>query len=217
MEFVRLTVSAVIFDNDGVLVDSHRETEQAWRQLAAEFNLDFDVLSSALVGRRAFDTLSAYLDGADLDRAIDRLEGLEIALAEHTQPIAGAIDLVAALAGHAWTIVTSASAPLAEARWRGAGITVPDRPVTADDVANGKPHPEPYLVGAQQLSVDPASCVVFEDSPAGGESARDAGATVVAVGDQPWPFEPAVRVADLASVQIDPAEDGAITLRLHAS
>lgn len=212
-----LTASAVMFDNDGVLVDSHDEVEQAWRQLADEFQLDFELLRTSFVGRRAPDTLGAYLTGDDLGRAVERLEDLEVQLAVHTRPLAGAIKLVSALAGRRWTVVTSASTRLAAARWNGAGIPAPGRPVSADHVSAGKPDPEPYLVGAQQLDVDPAECIVFEDSPAGGESARRAGAAVVAVGDQTWPFEPAARITDLCQVVVEADHRAPIALRFTES
>ena len=218
MSSILLSASALLFDNDGVLVDSHEQVEQAWRQLAAEFELDAEPLMRELIGRRAEDTLSAHLEPATLERAVERLEHLEVALADQTPALAGALELTAALDGLPWTIVTSASTRLAEARWAGAGIAIPDRAVTADHVTRGKPDPEPYLVGAKRLGVEPSACVVFEDSPAGGESGRQAGATVVAVGDHPWSFEPAARVRDLTMVRVEPgSHDAAITLRIDST
>lgn len=213
MNSVLLTASAVLFDNDGVLVDSHLQVEQAWRQLADEFGLDAEPLLKELIGRRAIDTLSEYLDADECRRAVERLENLEVALADQTPPLTGALELLAALAGQPWTIVTSASTRLAEARWEGAGIAAPERSVTADHVTKGKPDPEPYLVGARVLGVDPTQCIVFEDSPAGGEAARRAGANVVAVGDQRWPFAPAARVHDLTDVSVQSGPGEAIVLR----
>lgn len=204
-----LTAAAVLFDNDGVLVDSHREVDLAWRQLADEYGLETEQLLVELVGVRAVDTLARYLPPEDSASAVDRLEDLEVKLADQTRPLAGAPQLLAALSGLRWTIVTSATARLAEARWRGAGIPVPANPVTADDVSKGKPDPEPYLVGARTLDVDPADCLVFEDSPAGGEAARAAGATVVAVGPLPWSFEPAARIPDLNGLIVEPGPDDA--------
>lgn len=204
MDAVSLNASAVLFDNDGVLVDSHREVDQAWRQLAAEFGLETERLLVELVGVRAVDTLARYLPPDRCAAAVDRLEDLEVKLADQTRPLAGATQLLAALSGYRWTIVTSGTARLAQARWQGAGIPVPDNPVTADDVSKGKPDPEPYLVGARTLGVDPARCLVFEDSPAGGDAARAAGATVVAVGSLPWSFEPAARIPDLNGLTVEP-------------
>ncbi len=197
-----ISADAILFDNDGVLVDSHREVELAWRKLAAEFDLDAETLLPELIGVRAVDTLSRYLPPDRCRAATRRLEHLEVELATETEPLAGAIDLLAQLDGRRWTIVTSATRKLAEARWAGAGIAVPDKPVTADDVSRGKPDPEPFLVGARLLGVDPRRCLVFEDSPSGGAAAVAAGAMVVAVGSIEWPTPAVARVGDLTAVSV---------------
>ena len=193
-------VEAVLFDNDGVLVDSHAQTERAWRTLATEFDLDIDTLLVELVGVRAVDTLGRHLSGDRLTEAVARLEDLEVELAPLTEPEPGALDLLDGLPPDRWTVVTSATRRLATARWRGAGIPIPPITVTAEDVDRGKPDPEPYLTGAARLGVDPTRCLVFEDAPSGGAAARAAGAAVVAIGHQPWPIEPDARVADLGAI-----------------
>ena len=216
---MNLQADAILFDNDGVLVDSHHETEEAWRQLAREFDLDITPLLVELVGVRAVDTLGRHLPPDQLGPAVDRLEDLEVELAPDTRPLTGAIELLDQLPAGSWTIVTSATRRLAEARWRGAGIPIPDHPVTAEDVTRGKPDPEPFLAGARRLGVDPTRCVVFEDSPSGGAAGSAAGAVVVAVGDQRWAREPAVRVADLTQVAGSggPGGTGAIRLSIGSS
>jgi sugar-phosphatase len=78
-------------------------------------------------------------------------------------------------------VVTSGTRYLATTRMRKFGIPVPDILVTADDVKNGKPDPEPYRRGAELLRASPASCVVFEDAPAGIRSARGAGMKVISL------------------------------------
>ena len=210
---ISLEVDAILFDNDGVLVDSHAEVTEAWTQMANEFDLDGEELLKTAVGVRAIDTLSRYLEEPKLSAAYNRLADLEIALATRTRMLAGAETLLKSLPDSTWTVVTSAPRTLALARWAGAGITVPDQTVTGDDVSAGKPDPEPYLVGAKLLGVDPERCLVFEDSPSGGDAARAAGATVIAVGDQEWRFEPAARVDDLREVRGEALANGG--LRLH--
>lgn len=209
-----LTGDAVLFDSDGVLVDSHVQVVESWTRLAGEFGLDIDRLLTELVGVRAVDTLGRYLTGDRLVAACDRLEDLEVETAGGTVPIAGAVELLCSLPVGRWTIVTSATRRLGTARWRGAGLPVPDRLVTADDVTAGKPDPQPFLAAARVLGVDPARCVVFEDSASGGQAARAAGATVVAVGQQPWPFEPAARVPDLRAVRVVPGEGVVLAITL---
>ncbi|MGA9567873.1 MAG: HAD-IA family hydrolase, partial [Candidatus Korobacteraceae bacterium] len=80
-----------------------------------------------------------------------------------------------------WTIVTSCTRDLATVRIRAAGLPVPPTIITSSDIANGKPHPEPYLKGAQALGVAAADCIVIEDVPAGIQSGKAAGARVIAV------------------------------------
>lgn len=205
---MQIEAQAILFDNDGVLVDSHEQVVAAWSQLAAEYSLDIDRLLVELVGVRSADTLSRYVPAEQLDDAVARLEVLEIELAAQTPALVGALDLVSQLPPDRWAIVTSATRPLADARWAGAQLVPPPSTVTADDVSHGKPHPEPFLAGAKVLGFDAARCVVFEDSPSGGEAARAAGAAVVAVGSLPWSFEPTARVNDLSEVTVHATADG---------
>jgi sugar-phosphatase len=213
-----IAVDGVLFDNDGVLVRSHAQTELAWATLADEFGIPFDRLLGEGMGVRAADTLGRLVSGDQLDAAVARLEELEVGLGPQTEPMPGAVELASTLPIDRWVVVTSAARPLAEARWRGAGLPFPKRSITADDVTRGKPDPEPFLAGARLLGVDPERCVVFEDSPAGGQAARAAGAQVVAVGEQTWPDEvrPVARVADLTGVRVGaegaPGPDGGLVL-----
>lgn len=208
---------AILFDNDGVLVDSHAQTEQAWRTLATEFDLDIDSLLVELVGCRAADTLGRHLSGDRLDAAVDRLEDLEVGLADRTEAGPGAAELLDGLPTDRWTVVTSAARRLAEARWRGAGLPIPPVTVTAEDVERGKPDPEPFLTGAARLGVEPDRCLVLEDSPSGGAAARAAGALVIAVGPQPWPIEPEARIADLTRLSVVGDTAGPLTVEVRTA
>ena len=212
-----LTCDAILFDNDGVLVDSHAQTEQAWRQLSAEFDLDVDTLLVELVGCRAADTLGRHLGGRELDAAVARLEDLEVGLADRTEAGAGAAELLDGLPTGRWTVVTSAARRLAEARWRGAGLPIPPVTVTAEDVTRGKPDPEPFLTGAARLGVDPSRCLVLEDSPSGGAAARAAGAMVIAVGPQTWALEPDARITDLTRLSVVGDGTGALTAEVRTA
>lgn len=213
---MRIEVDAILFDNDGVLVDSHDQVDQAWRQLAGEFDLEADGLLAEVVGARAIDTLRRHLAPDQLDAGVARLEDIEVDLATATQPLAGAIELLKQLPEHQWSIATSASRRLAEARWAGAGIVPPPATVTADDVERGKPDPEPFLAGAKALGVDPTRCVVFEDSAPGGAAGLAAGAAVIAVGGQAWSVEPVARVRDLTEVSIQPGPEGSLVVCLDS-
>jgi sugar-phosphatase len=205
---VRLEIEAILFDNDGVLIDSRGKVEAAWVQLAREFDLPVDRLLSELAGVRASDTLGRYLGPDLLERAVSRLEDIEVSLAADTRSMAGARELIEQLPTGSWTIVTLASRRLANARWNGAGLAVPEIVVTAEDVVAGKPNPEPFQKAAALLGSVPDRCIAFEDSPSGALAARAAGVPVIAVGDQTWPVDPLVRIPDLTSVAISSASPG---------
>jgi len=209
---MKLEVDAVLFDSDGVLVDSHDQVQAAWTQLSLEYELDVEMILAEMVGLRATDTLERHLAGDVAERAVARLEDIEIGLARSTRPLPGAVELLARLPSCSWTIVTSASRRLAVARWRSAGIRIPDHVVTADDVSSGKPHPEPFLRAAGLLGIEPARCIVFEDSPSGGKAAKAAGTEVVAVGPHPWRTQPDGRVRDLSQVTV---EEGPSTFKIR--
>lgn len=211
---VEITVAGVLFDSDGVLVDSHRQVEVAWRSLCGEFGVEYARLAAELVGVPARQTLARHLGGDALERAVVRLEELEVETAAPTDPIAGAHELLAALPPDRWAVVTSATRRLGEARWRGAGLPLPRRSVTYDDVRLGKPHPEPFVTGAERLGIAAADCVVFEDSASGADAAAAAGARVVAVGVQRWRVEPVVRIADLTAVTVAGVSSSGVTLAL---
>ncbi len=219
-----LPCAAILFDSDGVLVDSHLDGHRAWTELASEFDFTLDDETFAsLAGIRPADSLRRFVTPDRLAEAVTRLEDLEVSLATDTPALPGARQLLTALPAHRWAIATSASRRLALARWNGASIPVPAIVVSAEDVANGKPDPEPYLRAAAALGVDPASCIVFEDSPSGGKAGIDAGMTVVAVGDQPWPFEPTARIETLEQVTATSTvtnnsrdSPGALIVELHA-
>ena len=165
-----------------------------------------------VTGRRTEDSLAGFVDADRIDTAVARLEDLEVELAAGTIALPGARELLSAIPGRRWAIATSASKRLGSARWAGAGIPTPQVVVTAEDVANGIPDPEPYLLAADRLGVDIAECIVVEDSPGGAASGHAAGAQVLAVGDQPWPTEPVGRVRDLRDVTCNVTDDGQLSL-----
>ncbi len=208
---MQIQAKAILFDSDGVLIDSHDHVVVAWRQIAEEFGLDEAELTRNMIGVRSVDTLSRFLPPDETARAISRLEDIEVALAADSTSMPGACELLDRLPDGSWTIVTSGSARLAQARWRSAGIPIPGAIITADDVSTGKPSPEPYLAAAAALGVDPRHAVVFEDSSPGGEAGKAAGAAVIAVGHQKWSTTPAARVDDLSRVTASPGPSG-ITL-----
>ena len=174
-------VAAVLFDCDGVLVDSAMSVERAWRGWAAERGLDGDGVMAIAHGRRTEDTLRELGFTADLAAEVDRIEGAEIADASDVTAFPGAATALATLPPEAWAVVTSGTRGLATARLAAAGLPLPAVLVTADDVVAGKPDPEGYLEAARRLGVPPADCLVLEDAPAGVQAALAAGMRVVAL------------------------------------
>jgi mannitol-1-/sugar-/sorbitol-6-phosphatase len=178
-----LRAKAILFDMDGVLVDSAPAVERVWRKWAITHGFDPGSVIEKAHGRRSVETIRAVAPHMDPERENAKVEQLEIEDKEGVTALAGAAQLLRNLPPDQFAIVTSATRPLAVARLGYAGLAVPKHMVTADDVVNGKPSPEPYLKGAALLGVAPADCLVFEDTPAGVAAARAAGMRVVALGN----------------------------------
>jgi sugar-phosphatase len=178
-----LPCRAVLFDCDGVLVDSDASVLAAWSRWARELDLDPDAVIGVVHGRRSADTVAELVAAPRRAAAAELIDRFEVEDAASVTAIAGAVALSSAVPR--WAVVTSGHRELAAARLRAAGISVPEVLVTAGDVAQGKPHPEGYLRAAQRLGVAAAETVVLEDAAAGIAAARAAGVSaVVAVGDR---------------------------------
>lgn len=176
-----LSVKAILFDMDGVLMDSTPSVERVWRAWAAKHGLDPERVAGQAHGRRSIETIRALAPAIDAEKENIVVEQMEIDDKEGVTALPGAVELLAHLPPDQFAIVTSATRPLAVARLGYAGIPVPRHMITADDVVHGKPSPEPFLKGAALLGFAPADCLVFEDSPAGISSARSAGMKAIAL------------------------------------
>ena len=176
MEF---QVSGLLFDNDGVLVDSHQAAIDAWTQWCSVYSPGLDWDAQGTAGVRAEDMVRMWAPAEDFVEANNYINALELESAATTVQLPGSLALLSSLPAGSWTICTSANRELGLARVRAAGLPVPAEFVCGDDVSAGKPAPDPYLFGASRLGLDPSSCVVFEDAVAGVESARAAGVGVV--------------------------------------
>jgi sugar-phosphatase len=172
---------AILFDMDGVLVNSGNAVERVWRKWAVEHKLDPEYVIEHAHGRRSAETLRVVAPELEADQENLKVEQMEIEDKEGIIAVPGATELLRSLPPERFTIVTSATPALALARLQYVGIPVPDHFITADDVVNGKPSPEPYLKGAALLGFDPPDCLVFEDTPAGIRAAKAAGMRVIAL------------------------------------
>jgi mannitol-1-/sugar-/sorbitol-6-phosphatase len=179
-ETTQLHCSAILFDMDGVLIDSTPAVARVWHRWAVEHGFDPDEVVAHAHGRPSLTTIREYLPHADHEAENHEVERREIADLEGIVPLPGALELLAGLPHDRWTIVTSCTRPLAGVRIQAAGLPVPARFVTSNDIAHGKPHPEPYMKAASLLGFAADECVVVEDAPAGVRSGKSAGARVIA-------------------------------------
>ncbi|MFF0538553.1 HAD family hydrolase [Streptomyces coelicoflavus] len=180
---MKLHAQALLFDNDGTLVSSLESVRRCWTRWAVEYGITAEQFGRVeLHGRPAAEIAADLLPAARVAEAVARIEQLEVEDVPgggvHLLP--GTRAFLDALPADRWAVVTSATRRLAEARLDAVGI-LPKTLVAADDITRGKPDPEPYLLGARALGVDPADCVVFEDAPAGLQSGRAAGMRTVAL------------------------------------
>lgn len=172
--------SALLFDLDGVLIDSTPAVARVWHQWAVEHGLDPETVIRMAHGRPSRTTIRDLLPHADIDREDREVERREIQDLDGVVLLPGARDLLNALPDERWTIATSCTRALAEVRLRAAGLPIPKTLTTSSDVKIGKPDPEPYLKAAAKLGFAAADCIVIEDAPAGVRAGKAAGARVIA-------------------------------------
>jgi mannitol-1-/sugar-/sorbitol-6-phosphatase len=188
--------SALLFDMDGVLIDSTPAVSRVWRRWAVEHHFNPEEVVARAHGRPSLTTVREYLPHADAVAENRLVERAEIEDLEGVVPLPGSRELLQSLPPDRWTIVTSSTRPLAEVRLRAAGLAIPRKLITSSDVVNGKPHPEPYEKAAALLGFPISDCIVVEDVPAGIRAGKSAGARVMA-------FTTTCKVVDLIAAGAD--------------
>ena len=178
---IRAECLGVLFDLDGVLIDSNPAVDRVWSGWAIEHGLDPDELIRAAHGRPSITTIREYIAEQFAEAENREVERREIADIEGIVPMPGALELLRAIPAERWAIVTSGTYPLATARIKAAGLPTPKNLVTSSDIIHGKPDPEPYLKGAAKLGFAAKDCVVLEDAGAGIRAGKAAGAWVIGV------------------------------------
>jgi mannitol-1-/sugar-/sorbitol-6-phosphatase len=173
--------AGLLLDSDGTLVDSERVTEEAWGAWAASHGLDAEAVARSCHGVPGPQHVAEWAPHLDPVAEAAAVEAVETSTGDQVTAYPGAAELLTLLPPDRVAVVTSAPPPLLNARWGGAGLTLPPTVVTPRDVEVGKPDPAPFLVGAERLGVDPADCLVVEDAPAGIVAGAAAGCQVVAV------------------------------------
>lgn len=172
--------AALLFDLDGVLINSTPAVARVWRRWATERGFDPEEVVARAHGRPSITTVREYLPDANHELENREVERREIDDLEGVVPLPGALDLLSRVPRDRWTIVTSCTRPLAEVRIKAAGLPFPEKLITSNDITHGKPHPEPFLKGASVLGFPPQDCIVLEDVPAGVHAGKAAGARVLA-------------------------------------
>ena len=175
----QISCRALLFDLDGVLVDSTPAVERVWTKWALKRGFDPEETVRRAHGRPSLTTIRELLPDADHEKENREVERCEIEDIEGVIAAPGALALLTSLPLSQWTIVTSCTRALAEVRIRAAGLPVPENFITSSDIQNGKPHPEPYFKGAALLGIPAGDCVVVEDAPAGIRAGKAAGARVI--------------------------------------
>ena len=178
---MKITCRGILFDLDGVLVDSTPAVARVWTIWARKHGFVPEDVVRQAHGRPSITTIRELLPHADHDAENREVERGEIEDVEGVIPLPGALELLQALPPDRWVIATSCTRPLAEVRIRAAGLPMPARLITSNDVKHGKPHPEPYLKAAEALGLKPRDCIVIEDAPAGIRAGKAAGARVFAL------------------------------------
>jgi sugar-phosphatase len=181
MHWPKKTFAAFLFDMDGTLINSIASVNRVWSRWATSRGLDPVAVLRVMHGVRAVETIRKLVPGIDADDEADKLTQAEIDDTDGIKAINGAPTLLHALPPERWAVATSAPRELALIRLRAAGIPQPRVLVTADDVTQGKPAPDCFLLAAQHLGVAADDCLVWEDTHAGVKAAEAAGADVMVV------------------------------------
>ena len=176
-----LECDALLFDLDGTLIDSLPAVDRAWTEWAMRNSLDPLAVLPRIHGRRSIDSIRALAPHLDAETENNWLRSREASDTAGVVALAGALAFVSSLPAQAWTIVTSGTRDVASPRLCAAGFEVPHGAVCGDDVLRGKPAPDPFLLAAQRLGVNPERCLVFEDTLAGLKSGQAAGSKTIGV------------------------------------
>ncbi len=212
---------AVLFDLDGVLVDSRHCIERHWSEWANRQHLNVDKVLHYAHGRRTVETIQLVAPQLDAEKEAAELEASEAFDTAGLSKIPGALELLQSIPADAWAVATSGSRDTATTRLKFGGLPLPGVLISSEDVLAGKPNPEPYLFAAAMLEAKPARCVVIEDAPAGIQAGRAAGMHVVGVISSSYPAEELrqahVVARKLADIEVHAQHNGLgrLVVRVH--
>ncbi len=171
----------VLFDVDGVLLDSYAGYREVWSRWCAARDVDLELVWAATHGRKPVETVAEVAAHLDPEDEYTFLKQLLVDVGERFPAFPTAPALLHALPPGRWAVVTSGERETVLRRFRLARMPEPQVLVDGHDVSRGKPSPEGYLLAAKRLDVEPRSCLVLEDAPAGIAAGKAAGMTVLAL------------------------------------
>jgi mannitol-1-/sugar-/sorbitol-6-phosphatase len=206
---VSIQTDALLFDMDGVLIDSTPAVARVWTKWALDHGFDPKEVVRRAQGRPSITTIRELVPDSDHHAENAKIERSEIEDLEGMVPLPGTFELLSRLPPKRWAIVTSSTRPLAEVRLRTAGLPRPTLFITSSDITHGKPHPEPYIKAAESLGFSASNCIVVEDAPAGIKAGKGAGARVIA-------FPTTVTIPELQKAQPDWIVEDCAALALHS-
>jgi len=233
MPTVKDTFDAILFDMDGTLTDSTKAVSTAWTTFLKGYpELNVDDIVKHLHGVRTVDILSKHCgitDPDELKATADRFEAGFVSTAKSIGPDGiilqpGVAEIMKSIIVEGkearWAICTSATRLYASDALELVRIRPPPAFVCAEDIENGKPAPDPFLLGAQKCQVDPSKCLVIEDAPAGLRSGQAAGCKTLGVTtshtrEQMEAASPTYLVKNLASVQMHLTPEGRVEVTME--
>ncbi|WP_411754023.1 HAD-IA family hydrolase [Serratia sp. (in: enterobacteria)] len=173
-----------LFDMDGTLVDSSTVVESTWQKFSEQHDLDYTAVIQYAHGRRTQETVFHFLGETETTQQIAReIEVYETGETTGIIAVPGAKELLSTIRPEHYAIVTSASRELCINRLQAAKLPIPEIIVSAENVVNGKPDPEGYLLGAQLLGLNIKNVLIFEDAPAGIQAALNSGGSLAVIGN----------------------------------
>jgi len=178
---ISVQVAGILFDNDGVIVSSIASVNRCWRRWAKHYGVPHADEFEIEHGTRAVDIMVKLVPGIDTTEGLRLIEDMELEDVADLEVLPGVRALLEGLPPERWAIVSSATWRLLVGRLKAAMLPVPERIVSGDRVVHGKPHPEPYLRGAEMIAASPADCLVIEDAPSGVGAGKAAGCRVLGV------------------------------------
>ena len=210
---------AFLFDLDGTLVDSNGIVERVMEAWCQQNGVSYSEIKNSNHGSRSVDTVAAVAPHLDAVQAAADIEAGERAELADLREIEGARSFLSQVPRGRWGIATSSYLLTAKAKIRAASIPIPSVLVAADEVLEGKPHPEAYLKASMELGYRPEDCLVFEDSETGVRSALNAGCRVFVVGSSLVMNESRIvgRGASFSDLQLLVDEDGRLEIVLDST